>query len=173
MKTAAETRLSLNSVRKHNMLIAVCCITLNVILVSGNGMKHLMFVLFVLRSFTTRDSWFCSVDAFYTGSSPSDQVIQSPAQMFYKPQQTAKIACSHSIQDFNVILWYKASKNRQLQLLGYMLGDSEFPETGFVQVLEILESIFKVFSRSEKCLDSSLSAWKYISVSWQHWDKTG
>ncbi|XP_036928135.1 uncharacterized protein LOC119004910 [Acanthopagrus latus] len=92
MKTAAETRLSLNSVRKHKMLIAVCFITLNVIMVSD--------------------------------SSPSNQVKQIPAQMFYKPQETAKITCSHSIQDYNVILWYKTSANRQLQLLGYMFGDS-------------------------------------------------
>ncbi|KAI3367129.1 hypothetical protein L3Q82_008184 [Scortum barcoo] len=65
-----------------------------------------------------------------TGSSPSDQIYQTPAQTYDKPGKSATISCSHSIQNYDQILWYKQSKNGELQLLGYMTGDSGFPETG-------------------------------------------
>uniref|UniRef100_A0A671XFE1 Ig-like domain-containing protein n=1 Tax=Sparus aurata TaxID=8175 RepID=A0A671XFE1_SPAAU len=67
---------------------------------------------------------------------PYDDTTQT--QMFYKPQETAKITCSHSIQSYDQIFWYKASKNRQLQLLGYMYGESAFPEkTGVEETVKI------------------------------------
>uniref|UniRef100_A0A671XM26 Ig-like domain-containing protein n=1 Tax=Sparus aurata TaxID=8175 RepID=A0A671XM26_SPAAU len=95
------------------MLIAVCCITLNVILVSGNRMEHVMFDLFL------------------------DQVHQTPADMFKQPGEEAKITCIHTISTFDRILWYKQT-NIQLQLLGYMVGDSEFPEkTGEEETVKI------------------------------------
>lgn len=40
----------------------------------------------------------------------SDQVYQT-ADMFSKPEGTAKINCSHSIENYNRILWYKQYKN--------------------------------------------------------------
>ncbi|KAM3594696.1 uncharacterized protein V6R79_012416 [Siganus canaliculatus] len=63
------------------------------------------------------------------GSSLSDQVHQSPPDMFSDPGNSIKINCSHTNQNFNRILWYKQSE-RRLQLLGYMVGDSAAPETG-------------------------------------------
>uniref|UniRef100_A0AAZ3ST76 Immunoglobulin V-set domain-containing protein n=1 Tax=Oncorhynchus tshawytscha TaxID=74940 RepID=A0AAZ3ST76_ONCTS len=45
--------------------------------------------------------------------------------------KSAKIECSHSISGYNVILWYKQSNNRELMLLGYMVGTSAIPEAGF------------------------------------------
>lgn len=44
---------------------------------------------------------------------------QSPADIYQKPGAAAKVSCSHSIQNYNVILWYKKS-NLKMQLLGYM-----------------------------------------------------
>ena len=55
-----------------------------------------------------------------TGSSFSEKVHQTPADMYNQPEETATITCLHRIDNYNVILWYKQS-NRQLQLLGYML----------------------------------------------------
>ena len=72
----------------------------------------------------------CFIYLFSTGSSLSDKVQQRPANIYKKPAETAKISCSHSIDSYNVILWYKQINNRQLQLLGYMVGDSELPEPG-------------------------------------------
>uniref|UniRef100_A0A3Q4GEU4 Ig-like domain-containing protein n=1 Tax=Neolamprologus brichardi TaxID=32507 RepID=A0A3Q4GEU4_NEOBR len=55
-----------------------------------------------------------------TGSSLSDRVHQDPADMYKMQGQTAEITCSHSIDSYNVILWYKQTKNNQLQLLGHV-----------------------------------------------------
>ncbi|MEQ2231269.1 hypothetical protein ILYODFUR_037801 [Ilyodon furcidens] len=54
------------------------------------------------------------------GSSLSDQVHQTPAEMFHKPGGAALINCSHSIESYNQILWYKHSNNKQMEFLGYM-----------------------------------------------------
>ncbi|XP_044023433.1 uncharacterized protein LOC122862178 [Siniperca chuatsi] len=75
--------------------------------------------------------YFCAVSQHSdTGSSLSDKVYQTPADMYKTPEGKATISCSHSIDNYDRILWYKQMENRQLQLLGYMLGNSGTPETG-------------------------------------------
>ncbi|XP_050925338.1 uncharacterized protein LOC127142195 [Lates calcarifer] len=69
--------------------------------------------------------YFCAAS-----SSLSDQVHQIPADIQKKPGGTAKIYCSHSIDSYDRILWYKQLKNKQLQFLGYMLGKDGYPEKG-------------------------------------------
>ncbi|KAG8013114.1 T-cell receptor beta-2 chain C region, partial [Nibea albiflora] len=64
------------------------------------------------------------------GSSLNDQVYQTPAHIYKKPGKAAKINCSHSNQYYDRILWYKQSKNGEMQLLGYMNVNSGFPEEG-------------------------------------------
>ncbi|KAM3594531.1 uncharacterized protein V6R79_009451 [Siganus canaliculatus] len=58
-----------------------------------------------------------------SGSSLRDQVHQTPPDMFTQQGQTAQIQCSHRIQDYNVILWYKQTDG-QMKLLGYMYIDN-------------------------------------------------
>uniref|UniRef100_A0A669F1T0 Ig-like domain-containing protein n=1 Tax=Oreochromis niloticus TaxID=8128 RepID=A0A669F1T0_ORENI len=67
---------------------------------------------------------------FLTGSSLSDQVHQNPADMYKNPGQTAEITCSHRIDTYNQILWYKQTKTGQLQLLGYMFITNPSLEPG-------------------------------------------
>ena len=39
--------------------------------------------------------------------------------------------CSHSIENYEVILWYKQQRNdKQLQLLGYIYSENANPEKG-------------------------------------------
>ncbi|XP_068195356.1 uncharacterized protein [Antennarius striatus] len=64
-----------------------------------------------------------------SGSSLSDQVLQTPAEMYRKLEETAIIKCSHSIDSYNRIFWYKQS-DRQLQLLGYLFAGSGKTEDG-------------------------------------------
>uniref|UniRef100_A0A3B4XBF6 Ig-like domain-containing protein n=1 Tax=Seriola lalandi dorsalis TaxID=1841481 RepID=A0A3B4XBF6_SERLL len=64
------------------------------------------------------------------GSSLSDQVHQSPVDIYWKSGEEATIKCSHSIQSYDRILWYKQLKNRQLQFLGYMVANTGKPEDG-------------------------------------------
>uniref|UniRef100_A0A667YT21 Ig-like domain-containing protein n=1 Tax=Myripristis murdjan TaxID=586833 RepID=A0A667YT21_9TELE len=58
-----------------------------------------------------------------------DKVHQTPADMYRKPGEKAQLNCSHNIQNYNTILWYRQSENQQLQLLGYIYGKA-FPEPG-------------------------------------------
>uniref|UniRef100_A0A3P8VR17 Immunoglobulin V-set domain-containing protein n=1 Tax=Cynoglossus semilaevis TaxID=244447 RepID=A0A3P8VR17_CYNSE len=65
-------------------------------------------------------------------SSLSDKVHQTPADMYKNKDknETAEIICSHSIDSYNRILWYKQSDDGQLRYLGYMYGKTATPETG-------------------------------------------
>lgn len=54
--------------------------------------------------------------------------MQIPTQTFYKPEDIAELKCSHSIRGYNRILWYRQTQDQKLQLLGYMIGTSKFPE---------------------------------------------
>uniref|UniRef100_A0A669D3H5 Ig-like domain-containing protein n=1 Tax=Oreochromis niloticus TaxID=8128 RepID=A0A669D3H5_ORENI len=63
-----------------------------------------------------------------------DQVDQTPADIYTKGEDV-KIYCSHSIQSYDEILWYKQSE-KQLQYLGYMNIDKGYPETGVNVTME-------------------------------------
>ncbi|XP_054913257.1 T cell receptor beta chain MC.7.G5-like [Poeciliopsis prolifica] len=65
------------------------------------------------------------------GASLSDQVHQTPAEMFLKPGEAAVINCLHSIDGYDRILWYKHSSRSQMQFLGYMNVKNMYnPEAG-------------------------------------------
>uniref|UniRef100_A0A3P9BZ72 Ig-like domain-containing protein n=1 Tax=Maylandia zebra TaxID=106582 RepID=A0A3P9BZ72_9CICH len=55
-------------------------------------------------------------------------VDQTPANIHTKEKEV-KIHCSHSIQNYDTILWYKQSE-KQLRLLGYLRYGTSTPETG-------------------------------------------
>uniref|UniRef100_A0A3B4XBR0 Ig-like domain-containing protein n=1 Tax=Seriola lalandi dorsalis TaxID=1841481 RepID=A0A3B4XBR0_SERLL len=64
-----------------------------------------------------------------SGSSLSEKVHQSPADIYEEPGRKATISCLHSIDNYDQILWYKQS-NRQLQLLGNCYVNSGNIEDG-------------------------------------------
>ncbi|CAG5866805.1 unnamed protein product, partial [Menidia menidia] len=68
-------------------------------------------------------------DTFSTGSSMSNKVHQTPADALHRPGEAAVINCSHSINSYDRIFWYKQMKN-QIHLLGYMNSHLGFPEKG-------------------------------------------
>lgn len=70
---------------------------------------------------------------FSVGASRSDQVHQTPTEMVVAigSRLPATLSCYHSIETYNQILWYKQQRNNtQLELLGYIVGPSAFPEKG-------------------------------------------
>ncbi|TNN39390.1 Ig heavy chain V region AC38 15.3 [Liparis tanakae] len=69
-----------------------------------------------------------------SGSRLSEKVRQTPADMFNKPKENATISCSHSIEYYDKILWYKQTGDTQLQFLGYMFKTYSNPEGGLDQV---------------------------------------
>ncbi|CAL9686834.1 unnamed protein product [Knipowitschia caucasica] len=56
-----------------------------------------------------------------SGFSLNDQVHQSPKDLYNTNGASAEVKCSHDIQNFDRILWYKQLRNGQMQFLGYML----------------------------------------------------
>uniref|UniRef100_A0A3P8SBL9 Ig-like domain-containing protein n=1 Tax=Amphiprion percula TaxID=161767 RepID=A0A3P8SBL9_AMPPE len=59
-----------------------------------------------------------------------DKVDQNPLNMYKNSGEAAKISCSHSIDGYDRIYWYKQLENRQLQFLGYMYKTNENKEKG-------------------------------------------
>uniref|UniRef100_A0A4W6CMH4 Ig-like domain-containing protein n=1 Tax=Lates calcarifer TaxID=8187 RepID=A0A4W6CMH4_LATCA len=55
--------------------------------------------------------------------------LQVPLSVTKKPGEKVTIYCSHSIDDYDRILWYKQS-NRELQFLGYIIINTAKSEDG-------------------------------------------
>uniref|UniRef100_A0A3Q1F3D6 Ig-like domain-containing protein n=1 Tax=Acanthochromis polyacanthus TaxID=80966 RepID=A0A3Q1F3D6_9TELE len=68
-------------------------------------------------------------------SSLSDKVDQTPADIYKEQGQTAIIYCSHKIDSYDKILWYK-QLNGQLQYLGYLNVNTGYPEDGLNVTIE-------------------------------------
>ncbi|XP_072772257.1 M1-specific T cell receptor beta chain-like [Nerophis lumbriciformis] len=61
--------------------------------------------------------------------SAGEKVKQTPSDMLKKTGETATIQCSHSIEGYNQMLWYK-NVEVQMQFLGYMSYSNALPEKG-------------------------------------------
>uniref|UniRef100_A0A3Q2U993 Immunoglobulin V-set domain-containing protein n=1 Tax=Fundulus heteroclitus TaxID=8078 RepID=A0A3Q2U993_FUNHE len=72
--------------------------------------------------------FFCIASS--VGSSLSGEVRQTPADLYKELKQTAKVSCSHNIKNYDRILWYKQTKNKQLEFLAHMLANIGFAEEG-------------------------------------------
>ncbi|XP_062296126.1 M1-specific T cell receptor beta chain-like [Scomber scombrus] len=109
---------------------------------------------------------------FYTilvsGSSLSDKVKQTPAHMYNKPEEQVNINCSHSIQNYDRILWYK-QVNKQLQFLGYFLGYVNYedgkPEPGVNVTMEGSASKDQICTLIIKEVDLNSSAVYFCAAS--------
>ncbi len=102
---------------------------------------------------------------FLTGSSLSDQVFQKPADIYKKTGEEAKIKCSHSIENFDRIYWYKQS-NRQLQFLGYFYYTDGYPEKGVNVTMEGGSSKGQTCTLIIKELDLNSSAVYFCAASY-------
>ncbi|KAG7511387.1 immunoglobulin lambda-1 light chain-like [Solea senegalensis] len=100
-----------------------------------------------------------------SGSSLSDKVKQTPAHMFKKSTETVNISCSHSIDNYDRILWYKQLNNRQLQFLGYMLANIENPESGVAVKMEGNANKDQTCTLTIKTLDLNSSAVYFCAAS--------
>uniref|UniRef100_A0A3Q4GPJ3 Ig-like domain-containing protein n=1 Tax=Neolamprologus brichardi TaxID=32507 RepID=A0A3Q4GPJ3_NEOBR len=114
------------------VIILLLSFHLNCILVSGNSLIVLNIFKPELKSIRNITGYKLNfevnelsllVDICPTGSSYSDKVYQTPADI-YTNGEDAKISCSHNISSYNQILWYKQSK-KQLELLGYIASQGK------------------------------------------------
>ena len=72
---------------------------------------------------------------FSEGASLSDQVHQTPPEIVVAIESgpTVTLECSHSIKNYDQILWYKQLRNdKKLVFLGYISSTTKFPEAGVI-----------------------------------------
>lgn len=58
-------------------------------------------------------------------------VNQTPSEQIKISSESLQIQCSHSIQGYNRILWYKQTWSATLTLLGYLILSQETTEPDF------------------------------------------
>uniref|UniRef100_A0A8C6SX94 Ig-like domain-containing protein n=1 Tax=Neogobius melanostomus TaxID=47308 RepID=A0A8C6SX94_9GOBI len=87
-----------------------------------------LHIIFIAIQIILASGIFFSLNRTHCSSS---NVRQTPSEIFVEMGQQSKIHCSHMIQNYNYILWYRQLKgSRQLQLLGYMSVNDGYPEKG-------------------------------------------
>ncbi|KAL7872929.1 hypothetical protein AOLI_G00120000 [Acnodon oligacanthus] len=69
--------------------------------------------------------------------SNSKDVSQMPPDLLRKPGESAVLQCLHSISGYNYILWYKQTRNRELQYMGRLAVTSSQPEPEFSKKISL------------------------------------
>ncbi|ROJ19162.1 hypothetical protein DPX16_14429 [Anabarilius grahami] len=65
-------------------------------------------------------------------------VVQTPPDLLKKEKEFAEIECSHKVQNYDVIQWYKQSQSiMDLQLMGFLNIGSENKETAFENKIKL------------------------------------
>ncbi|CAJ1074715.1 hypothetical protein F2P81_003054 [Xyrichtys novacula] len=63
-----------------------------------------------------------------SGSSDGKDVNQKPERIFSKLGPSVELICSHEIDTYNRIYWYKQVESKEMQFLGYMNVNNGYPE---------------------------------------------
>uniref|UniRef100_A0A674CKU1 Ig-like domain-containing protein n=1 Tax=Salmo trutta TaxID=8032 RepID=A0A674CKU1_SALTR len=67
-----------------------------------------------------------------TGLSQADKVQQTPTAILKGPEDNVQLNCSHTIPNYDTILWYQQSaQNTALKLIGYVRFTSPTVEDSF------------------------------------------
>ncbi|KAL7862354.1 hypothetical protein SRHO_G00137950 [Serrasalmus rhombeus] len=89
-----------------------------------------------------------------TASSNGPAVQQTPTDLIKNQGESAEIRCSHNIQGYDRIMWYKQAQNTELTFMGYHVGNSGNLEPNFRGKVKIsgkankLHSVLNVSSLS-------------------------
>ncbi|XP_073783787.1 uncharacterized protein [Danio rerio] len=65
------------------------------------------------------------------GFAQSNEINQFPPDLMGHLTESVLLSCSHSIQNFELTLWYKQSEDRRLIFLGYLNLKFQYPEDEF------------------------------------------
>uniref|UniRef100_A0AAR2L706 Ig-like domain-containing protein n=1 Tax=Pygocentrus nattereri TaxID=42514 RepID=A0AAR2L706_PYGNA len=84
-----------------------------------------MFLKFYRICFTQRPNFIGIVQIF--AFECTYLTLLTPPHLVKNKQESADLHCSHSIQDYQVMLWYKQSENK-LHFLGYLNMQIKYPE---------------------------------------------
>uniref|UniRef100_A0A3B4ZAQ6 Ig-like domain-containing protein n=1 Tax=Stegastes partitus TaxID=144197 RepID=A0A3B4ZAQ6_9TELE len=97
-------------------------------------------------------------------SSLSDRVFQTPDHISKEPGEEAKMNCSHTIQGYDRILWYKQTRNSPPQFLGHVYVTVVNPEPGLDVQMEGSASEGQTCTLTVKDLSPNSSAVYFCAV---------
>ncbi|CAJ1074721.1 uncharacterized protein LOC127142195 [Xyrichtys novacula] len=102
--------------------------------ITGGARKSQNCTLTILKvDLNSSAVYFCAA-SLHSRSSYSDNITQTPGDIFTKTGNPAKMTCRHTVSSFNRILWYKQLKRKEMQFLGNMVGGSAKPEDETVKI---------------------------------------
>ncbi|XP_051578033.1 uncharacterized protein LOC127454710 [Myxocyprinus asiaticus] len=92
-----------------------------------------------MRQFIIRETLITIIFSLFRskGFTQSDKVLQMPRDMIVNLKDSPKLQCSHSISNYNRILWYKQTQDKQLLLLGYLTGSQPQLEPEFTNKFDL------------------------------------
>ncbi|ROL43509.1 Ig heavy chain V region 186-1, partial [Anabarilius grahami] len=74
---------------------------------------------------------YLHIFTFITGISNSQDVHQNETDRIKFPGQSEELHCSHSSSSYNAMLWYKQTRGKGLELIGYLVMSSGTVEDKF------------------------------------------
>uniref|UniRef100_A0A8B9L5N4 Ig-like domain-containing protein n=1 Tax=Astyanax mexicanus TaxID=7994 RepID=A0A8B9L5N4_ASTMX len=75
--------------------------------------------------------------SFSLGFAVGHQVDQFPSNIVKNQTESAEISCSHSVKDFEHILWFKQSEDKILTFLGYLNRNYPYPDAAFTGKIQL------------------------------------
>lgn len=77
------------------------------------------------------------ISVLSTGEKADKTVHQKPHDLIINNGESPKIKCFHKIPNYDRLLWYKQSKSKELEFMGYLLGSTGYPEKAFENKIKI------------------------------------
>lgn len=84
-----------------------------------------------------------------TGFTNGTNVQQTPHDLIKNQGESAQIKCSHNIETYDRIMWYKETKNKEFIFMGYLISKNPNPETDFKDKFRIGGDAFDGYSSLE------------------------
>ena len=103
---------------------------------------------------------------FQTGESLSDKVNQTQKDLLVKTHEPVTLSCSHTIQDYYMILWYEQMKgDTALNLIGYVYYTAPTIESKYTSQFNITGDGAKYSTLEFKLNVSGTSVMYYCAAS--------
>ncbi|XDV43638.1 hypothetical protein PO909_012082, partial [Leuciscus waleckii] len=81
---------------------------------------------------------YISLASLVPGEKVDMTVHQKPYDLIINDGgESHEIKCFHKIPSYDRLLWYKQSKSKELTFMGYLLGDTGYPEKDFKDKIKI------------------------------------
>lgn len=100
--------------------------------------------------------------SFPTGLADGTVVQQTPHDLIKNQGESAQISCSHKIEKYDRVMWYKETKTKEFIFMGYLISKNANPETEFKDKIKIGGDAFDGYSSLEVIMLSEKSEGIYF-----------